>query len=810
MADGKVVISTELDNRKIKNGVSDIKGQLGGLSSVAKKLGGVIAAAFSVRAIVAFSKECLELGSNLQEVQNVVDVTFTTMNEQVNAFAKNAAKTAGLSETIAKQYTGTFGAMAKSFGFTESEAYAVATSLTQLTGDVASFYNLSQDAAYTKLKSVFSGETESLKDLGVVMTQSALDAFALEKGLGRTTQQMTEQEKVALRYRFVVEQLSAASGDFVRTSDSWANQTRLLNLQFEQLKATVGQGLIAALTPVIRMLNELIGYLQAAADAFANFMNAVFNAGGSSALAAAGTGLAEGVGAAASASGDLASNAASAAGSAAKIKKTLSGFDELNVLGDASGGGGAGGGAASNIGKISVSVPDTETESATPTALQQIIDKIKEFSSQVTTVLQPAAQAWTDAFRSLEPAANDAASRIGAALSALWDGSLAPFFEYVALDWIPGIATPFSETFAPIFADIMPVALEAFTGDFENSCKLVEEYCSILETAFEGVKTVFSDMCESVSASWDAHSSGILQGMLAFRQGIWDTVWDMFDNIARPVTEMVGETLAWLWDEHLKPLWDDIVSFVMSVQENLLALWNTTLKPLVDAVVSFLAPLITNAIGIVADAVAVAVAFISDAVGAILTFLDGLIQFVVGVFTLDWERAWGGIKKAFEGIWNAIAGVVKGAINSIIWAINAFIAAIYSAIAAVINGLGGIVRTVGNMLGKSWGFSVPSAAPRIPYLAQGAVLPANKPFMAVVGDQRHGTNVEAPLETIQEAVALVMSDYAAEAAAGQEAQIAVLREILDAIGSIRIGDDTIYNAADRYRRKMAVARGEAL
>ena len=134
----------------------------------------------------------------------------------------------------------------------------MATTLTGLAGDVASFYNISQDEAYTKLKSVFTGETETLKDLGVVMTQSALDAYALANGYSKTTAKTSEMEKVALRYKFVQDQLSAASGDFIRTSDGWANQVRVLQLQFDSLKATIGQGLINVLTPVIKVINTII------------------------------------------------------------------------------------------------------------------------------------------------------------------------------------------------------------------------------------------------------------------------------------------------------------------------------------------------------------------------------------------------------------------------------------------------------------------------------------------------------------------------------------------------------------------------
>lgn len=216
-----------------------IERQTARISQSWKKVGAVVASVLSIGAIVAFGKSCIDLGSNLAEVQNVVDVTFGSMSGRVDAFAKDAAKSFGLSETMAKKYMGTYGAMAKSFGIAGNAGYEMSAAITGLTGDVASFYNLSQDEAYTKLKSIFTGETESLKDLGVVMTQTALDQYALNEGLGKTTNKMTEQEKVLLRYRFVMSQLSDASGDFARTSNSWANQVRVLQLQFESLKATI-------------------------------------------------------------------------------------------------------------------------------------------------------------------------------------------------------------------------------------------------------------------------------------------------------------------------------------------------------------------------------------------------------------------------------------------------------------------------------------------------------------------------------------------------------------------------------------------
>ena len=267
-ADGRVIIDTEVDPQGARRGLRDVESHMERLGGIAKKIGGLLAGAFAVKGIVNFAQECIDLGSDLAEVQNVVDSTFTTMSKKVDEFATSAAQMYGLSETMAKQFTGSFGAMAKSFGFTEQQAFDMSTTLAGLAGDVASFYNIDQETAYGKLKAVFSGETESLKDLGIVMTQSALDSYAMANGFGKTTDKMTEQEKVALRYKFVIDQLSTASGDFQRTSGGWANQVRILKLQFDSLKATIGQGLINLLLPVVKVINTVLGKLATLANAF--------------------------------------------------------------------------------------------------------------------------------------------------------------------------------------------------------------------------------------------------------------------------------------------------------------------------------------------------------------------------------------------------------------------------------------------------------------------------------------------------------------------------------------------------------------
>lgn len=343
--------------------------QLNGIQQKVMGFAKVLASAFAVKKLIDFGSQAIKLGSDLNEVQNVVDVAFPKMSKQVDEFAKSAMYASGLSETMAKRYTGTFGAMSKAFGFSEQQAYEMSTALTSLAGDVASFYNISQDEAYTKLKSVFTGETETLKDLGVVMTQSALDAYAMANGFGKTTAEMSEAEKVALRFAFVTNQLSLASGDFARTSDSWANQVRIMKLQFQSFMASVGQGLINLFTPVIQVLNFLLSKLLTVGNAFRALTELLTGkksqaGSGIQETADAVGNLADNMQGAGGGAGDMADavddaggaadKAGGAAKKAAKEMKSLMGFDKINKLSepnDDSGGGGGGGGGGKGKGK---------------------------------------------------------------------------------------------------------------------------------------------------------------------------------------------------------------------------------------------------------------------------------------------------------------------------------------------------------------------------------------------------------------------------------------------------------------------------
>lgn len=562
-ADGSIIIDTRLDTSGIDNGVARIKQSFNGLGNAVKKLGILIGSVFAVGKLIQFGKECLELGSDLAEVQNVVDVTFTTMSDKVNEFAKNAMTSAGLSETMAKQYVGTFGAMSKSFGFSEAQAYDMSTALTQLTGDVASFYNISQDLAYIKLKSVFTGETETLKDLGVVMSQSALDQYALANGYGKTTSAMTEQEKVALRLKFVQDQLSAASGDFVRTSDSWANQVRVMQLQLQSLKATVGQGLINIFTPVLKVINILLGKLATLANAFKSFTELITGKKSSGSIGASGAGLTgtDAVADTADAYGDAADNAekladankdnATATKKAEKeTKNYLSVLDEISKVSSTSdgststpstsgGSGGTGSSLPSAVGNV-----DYGSLAEGETALDKISESAQKLADLLKKLWKPFQDAWKKEGKNTIDAAQFAFSSLGTLAKSVG--------KSIVEVWTNGTGTTMLETMLRIAQNVLKTIgniAKGFADAWNKNnvgTQIIQNIADALVVVMQFVEKIAED-----TATWAANLdfypllesiSNLTATFAPILEAIGNVLEGIYNNIVLPMLTWAIET----------------------------------------------------------------------------------------------------------------------------------------------------------------------------------------------------------------------------------------------------------------------------
>lgn len=215
----------------------------------------------------------VELASDLTEIQNVLDAAFGDSASEVNEWSTTVAKAYGLTEIQAKQYSSTLGAILSGMSITGDQALTMSTQMAQLTGDMASFYNLDHEVAFSKIKSGLTGETEPLKALGIVMTETNLAAFALASGMEKTYSQMSASEKTILRYNYLIEQTSLAHGDFAKTQDSYANVSASMDNNMSALSATLGTQLLPVLTnfkvmfndvlkvmsPIVEMIGKLVG-----------------------------------------------------------------------------------------------------------------------------------------------------------------------------------------------------------------------------------------------------------------------------------------------------------------------------------------------------------------------------------------------------------------------------------------------------------------------------------------------------------------------------------------------------------------------
>lgn len=202
--------------------------------------------------------ESIGLASDLVETQNVVDVTFEDSASTINKWAQEALNAYGITETKAKQYSSTLGAMMKSMGIADDQVLQMSMDMAGLAADMASFYNLDHDTAFEKIRSGISGENEPLKALGINMSVANLNAFALEKGMNKAFDKMTQAEQATLRYQYLLEATKDAQGDFARTGDSFSNEMRKLQTNLDRIKTEFGKGLLGVVTPAISLLNNVL------------------------------------------------------------------------------------------------------------------------------------------------------------------------------------------------------------------------------------------------------------------------------------------------------------------------------------------------------------------------------------------------------------------------------------------------------------------------------------------------------------------------------------------------------------------------
>lgn len=768
--------------QQTKSATSAVEAQTSKIKSAFGKIGKAVGLALSVTAIISFGKSCIELGSTLSEVQNVVDVTFGAMSETINRFARDALEEFGLSETSAKKYTSTMGAMLKSMGFTTQAAAEMSMEMTGLSADMASFYNLDSETAFEKIRAGISGETEPLKQLGINMSVANLEAFALSQGITKAYNAMTQQEQAMLRYNYLMQATADAQGDFARTSDGWANQVRVLTERFNALKAAIGQGLIAVLTPVIKVLNSLLAKILTVTDAFSNFIAKI--TGKNTKTTTTVSGIGDAADSAAGSMGDVGAATDAAGKSAKKAAKEYGGLlsmDEVHSLtkneGADSGGSGGGGGASG--GGLSENIVDaaTETDDTLNPALDKLITRLKELQdlfkagfkaglgdvdlSGITKAVEGIKTSLKNIFTAPEVigAANDFANTLAYTIGQN-AGAVASVGVTIATNLLGGIdkylagnqgrikqfivnmfdigsemATiqgNFAQAAANIFsvfggengqqvtANIIGIFSNAAMGVYELSAKLGRDVLDCItrpfidnqgsfKTAIDGllgvaagalgnIKQVVDDTVGKAGEVYDEHLAPMFNSLAAGLSSITGTLLDAYNTYIIPVLEGLQQKVGPLIDEHIQPAINKALELIGKIADAVKDIWEQTLVPFINWFIANVAPIIAKGLDKVGSVFLTVAGVIWDVISSVLDALGGLIDFIAGVFTGDWERAWEGIKSFFSGIWEAIKSIVSAVWNAIKSTISTVINTISTIISTVLNSIKTTFSTIWNSI----------------------------------------------------------------------------------------------------------------
>ena len=573
---GDIFINAKLNDKQYKK-------DLGGLgkwsSGIAKKIG----IAFSVASIGAFIKKATQAGASLNAMGTIIDASLPHMTEQVDEFAKHAGAMFGLSETQAKGFVGKFASMASAMGYTEKQAYNMSTALTGLAGDVASYYHISADDAYAKLGAIFTGETEALKQLGVVMTQNALDQFALQQGFAKTTAQMTELEKTTLRYQFVMDRLKLASGDFAKYANTWSGSIAQIKLNWSNFMATMGQGIINILLPLLQVIAKISYALTALGARFLAFskrimgikdpIKSAFGKSTQKALKNTSSGVSD-VG---SNLGGVGKNAKGAKKQVQALKRELLGFDKITKLagenGTSSGGLGGGAGGLGGISAGGIDFGDAESD------ISSFVDTAKDYPSKIqlppalTEALNNLKDAFSNLFGVLKDAGKWALDNILIPLGKWTINELAPEAVNLLANVINVFANALKlvgEIIKPLWEPIIKPFFN-FLGD--TAIKAVQDVNGVLSTLatmlntattkFKDIKAWASDAVDNIKTKWDELTAKVkdILPKIEVKLPAWDDIKAKWNDLVANFKDKVANISLKLpsWDD-FKGKWNDLIN----------------------------------------------------------------------------------------------------------------------------------------------------------------------------------------------------------------------------------------------------------
>lgn len=738
MADGKVVIETGLDSTGLKKGLNNLKPQftemgntgtkamnqisnsmngatksMGSLKSSLKGIIGTLGLVFSLKALINFGQQAVDVASDLTEVDNVVQKAFGNMRGEMDALADSSIKNLGISRLEAYQTGSTFMAMGKSMLTSSQDAKNMALNLTKLSANMASFFNTSNKYAAIALKSIYTGETETLKQYGVVMTEVNLKQFALAQGISKSYNEMSQSEKVMLRYQYVMQQLGYIGDDFIDTQDSWANQTRVLREQWKEFLGVLGTGIITVLTPLVKALNMIMGRMIAIAKSIGSVLSSVFGIQIQSANQVSGaiSDTADAFDDATTAVGDYDTATKKASKTASK---SLASFDKLNNTMTSQSDSDAGTGGAGGGGGLTTPDISSGTDSAIDQAnskINTILDSVKKRLLELVDLVKKGFKngLGTDFDASIKRtqkhlasigkqlqdiftnpnvinAANNWANNVAYALGQL-AGSMVSIGQTIIENLVGGVDSFLSKDSGYI--------TDRIVGLFDISSR-VAQITGNLSTAIAEIFTVFrSDTAKNITGGFMGINADLALGFMELTGRLSS---DLYNLIAQPIIDnkdkiqqaVMGllepisiamdtiheaikntfEQIFNVYDEYLAPAFQNITDGFSSLVSSLLDVWNSQVAPFLTTVATEIQTLWET---------------------HLQPFVDNLIT-LVGKIVLAISELW---KNVLEPL---IAWIVANVVPVITPILETMVKTVSSIIGTISDILSGIMETLGGII----------------------------------------------------------------------------------------------------------------
>lgn len=738
----RLITTTEKYNNTVNKGSAQTSRF--GISLKSIKTAGVVA---GIRMIRQGISKAITESNAYQEDLNLFTASMGQYAKEAKEYAENVGDIMGIDPAKWMRNQGVFNTLLSGFGSVADRSYLMSKNLTQLGYDISSFFNISVEDAMQKLQSGVSGELEPLRRLGYDLSQAKLEQTALTLGIEKSVSAMTQAEKAELRYYAIMTQVTTAQGDMARSLDAPANQLRIFQAQLTQASRAIGNIFIPILQKILPIAIAVLRIVRELADAIAKLFHFKLTEIDYS-----------GVGNLASGAEDAAAGFDDATSAAKELKKSVMGFDELNILNGSTASGSGSAGVSGGSG-FDFELPEYGFLNDVSKQADEVTQKLKNALPWILAISAGFA-AWKlgpklglDLQKTIGLAVGifGALTLVQNILDAIVNGvteenmtgmifgmTLAVTGLYVALGPVAGGITAIVSGLAVLavaFSDA-----EKSGWNFQNQMLAI---AGIL-AAGVGIGILIGSWIPLLIAMIAAllfnittatgHGQELISGVKETLQGFID----FFAGIFTGDTERTAAGIAGIFGG-LKNAVGAVIDGIRDWLNGLLD-WidnktNGKLKPLIIGIKA----IVTAVFGNIKQTV-------GNVIDEIKTIFSGLIKFISGVFSGDFDRAWEGIKDIFKGIWNTIIDLLNGAINIIIKGLNWLIKQMNK----ISFDVPSWVPFVG---GKSIGVNISYISENVlPRLAKGAVIPANDEFLAVLGDQTHGNNIEAPEGLIRKIV----------------------------------------------------------